>query len=299
MNAVMKSYHFFIFSILLSAQAFATGATNDLWLELKQDFESKPNFLNANTNDNRTDVMSPFMETLFGEHAYNNAAPLTDLQLEKLPDAKFVGKKPFALAMAGRERLIKAGKINSTSLLAIADFSKNSRKRRFYIIDVEKGEVLLNTWVSHATNSDDDEDGIPELFSNVSGTGKSSAGFMVTGATYNGAYGFSQRLIGLDPVLNSKVLPRAVVIHGFGGLGAQQASWGSVSTSEGCLMFSKNESGLFWGMEDKSMVELVIKTLISGSLIFTYTEVVNAQEQPIIFNSTWIKRSDLPVSEEQ
>lgn len=285
--------------IITIGQAFAVGPVEGLWLKLKQDFNSKTYFFNSDMNEHRTGETSSFMEELFGEYSFNNGQPLSLTQLDNLPEGKFVGKIPFFLAMAGRERLIKAGKIKSDSLLAIADFSKKSRHRRFFILDVENGTVLINTWVSHATKSDADEDGYPELFSNVSGTGKSSAGFMTTGVTYTGAWGFSRRLIGLDPALNSNALPRAVVIHGFGGLGAHQASWGDVATSEGCLMFSKNESGLFWGMEDKSMVELVINTLKTGSLIFTYTDLVTAEEQPLIFKSTWIKKTDLTVDADE
>ena len=283
--------------VLSAGPAFAVGPVEGMWLKLKQDFNSKTYFFNSDINENRTGVKSLFIDELFGEYAFNNAQPLSSAQLATLPEGRFVGLIPFTLAMAGRDRLIKAGKIKSNSLLAIADFSKNSRQRRFYILDVESGTVLINTWVSHATNSDEDEDGVPELFSNVSGSEKSSAGFMTTGVTYTGTYGFSRRLIGLDPALNSNTLARAVVMHGFGGLGAHQASLGNVATSQGCLMFSKNESGLFWGMEDKSMVELVINTMKTGSLIFTYTDLGKTEEQPLIFKSTWIKKTDLPAAE--
>lgn len=293
----MHSKLLFLTILLTVTQAFAGGPVDDLWHKLKRDFDSKPYFFNDSLNDQRTGVMSPFIKILNGESATNNALPLSPKQLKNLPNARFLDQAPFALAMAGRERLIKAGKIKNLPIMAIADFSKNSRFRRFYIMDLEKGEVLINTWVSHAYASDINRDGYPETFSNMSGSNMSSVGFMVTDATYSGTYGYSQRLKGLDPVLNTKVLARAVVIHGFGGLGAQQLSYGVASTSEGCLMFSTNESGLFWGMEDKSMLELVIKTLRSGALVFTYTDETDAQEKPLIFKSQWIKPSDLPVEE--
>jgi hypothetical protein len=273
--------------------AFAFSPIDDLWHGLKRDFDSKPYFFNETINDQRNGIQSPFIETLFGEYAYNNGMPLTDVQLSNLPNGRFVDKTPFALAMAGRERLIKAGKIKDTSIMAIADFSKTSRERRFYVIDLKKRKVLINTWVSHASNSDEDNDGVPEKFSNVSGSKISSIGFMVTHEAYSGDYGLSRRLIGLDPLLNSNVLSRAIVIHGWGGMDPQQASYGNVSTSEGCLMFSKNESGLFWGMEDKSMLELVTNTLGSGAVVFTYSDVKDEQGGPLIFKSNWIAKKDL------
>jgi hypothetical protein len=294
----MKITLFVLIFLISVGQVFAVDVIEGQWLKLKQDFESNSHFFNSYINENRTGEKSPFMDELFGEYTYNNGNPLSSQQLSQVPDAKFVGIIPFTLAMAGRERLIKAGKIKNNSLLAIADFSKNSRKRRFFILDIENGTVLMNTWVSHATNSDADNDGYPELFSNVSGSLKSSVGFMTAGVTYSGGYGFSRRLIGLDPALNSNVLSRAVVMHGFGGLDAHQVSWGTASTSEGCLMFSTNESGLFWGLEDKSMAELVIKTVKPGTLIFTYTDLDSTQDMPLIFKSIWIKKTDLPQADE-
>ena len=285
---------FFCLSLLFSVSlGYASVETDDLWYTLKHDFNSKPHFFNDALNDYRSGVMSPFVEATFGELATNNAQPLTLKQIENLPDGRFIDLKPFALAMAGRERLIKAGKIKNHPIVAIVDFSQNSRFRRFYLMDIEKKEVLINTWVSHAYASDVNKDGHPETFSNVSGSMMSSVGFMVSDAVYSGSYGLSQRLKGLDSALNSNVFSRAVVIHGFGGLGAHQGSSGPVSTSEGCLMFSNIESGLFWGMEDKSMLELVIKSLKSGALIFNYTDENDNEGKPLILKSQWIKESDL------
>jgi hypothetical protein len=276
-----------LLTFLLPSLALATIASDDLWLRLKDDFESRNYFFNASINDYRNGVASPYLQKIYGDYAANNARPLSEKQLALLPDGEFISKRALALAMAGRERLIEGKKIKENSLLAIADFSKHSRVRRFYVIDVEKAEVLINTWVSHGYNSDVDRDGFPETFSNVSGSEKSSLGFMVTDVTYNGTYGYSQRLKGLDPALNSNVLSRAVVIHGFGGLDAHQASWGNISTSQGCLMFSNLESGLFWGREDKSMLETVIETLGKGALVFSYIN------DPLMFKSQWIQPDDL------
>jgi hypothetical protein len=295
----MYSKLLFLSMFLCASQAYAGDATEDLWHKLKHDFDSKPFFFNDAINDQRTGVMSPYIKTLFGDDASNNAIPLTPKQIQNIPDARFVELKTFTLAMAGRERLLKAGKIKNSPIVAISDFSKNSRLRRFYIMDIEKGEVLINTWVSHAYASDKNRDGYPETFSNIPGSEMSSIGFMVTDATYSGTYGFSQRLKGLDPLLNSNVLARAVVIHGFGGLGPIQASYNgaNASTSQGCLMFSLNESGAFWGMEDRSILELVIKTLKTGALVFTYTDEVDALEKPLIFKSQWIKAMDIPTKD--
>lgn len=259
----------FILFVTITHGFAAVDTVEDLYQRLKDDFESKPHFFNSSINDFRPE-------------------PLTLNQIAKLPDAEFLDKKPFFLAMAGRERLIKAGKIKNHRILAVVDFSRHSNNRRIFIMDILNGEVLVNTYTSHAYYTDSDQDGYADSFSNVSGSEKTSVGFMSSDVSYYGNYGYSLRLKGHDPKLNSNVLARAVVVHGFGGMDVTQASWGKISTSQGCLMFSTNESGRFWGMEDKSMLQIVIGLLKPGSLIFNYTE------QDDLKLSEWIKSSDVP-----
>jgi L,D-transpeptidase catalytic domain len=278
---------------MLSQFSLAQNASDVLWEKLNADFESKAYFFNSAMNDERDNVMSPFITKLFGEYATNNARPLTPQQLNNLPEGRFLDKEVLRLAMAGRERLLNAGKIKNNPIMAVVNFSLNSKLRRLYILDVEKGEVLINFYVAHGVASDKNKDGLPETFSNRPGSNMSSLGFMVSENTYSGSYGYSLRLRGLDSKLNSNVMSRAVVLHGFGGIGPQQASWGYLSTSEGCLMVSMDESGRFWGMEDKSMLEIVIDQLKSGSLIFTYSDEVDEAGKELIYQSNWIKESDL------
>lgn len=254
-------------------QAFASvDGVKDIYQKIKDDFESNRTFYNSSINELR--------ET-----------PLKQTQIAKLPETYFLDKKPFFLAMAGRDRLIKAGKIKNHSILAVTDFSRHSRHRRVFIMDVVKGKVLINTYTSHASNTDSNGDGYADSFSNVNGSEKSSLGFMGSDVSYYGIFGYSMRMRGLDPKLNSNVLARAVVVHGFGGMDVEQASWGQVATSLGCLMFSNNEPARYWGLEDKTMIEVVVDTLKRGSLIFNY---VDTSE---IFQSEWIKLADVPEEE--
>lgn len=274
-------YLLLILALSFSQVWAASVEMDELWLRLRDDFESKPYFFNAALNDFRDNVKSPFAQ-------FNNARPLTPNQISQLPEGEFLSKRPFALAMAGRERLIKAGKIKASKILAVVDFSLPSSHRRLFILDLENEEVLMNTYTSHADASDPDHDGIPEIFSNVSGSLKSSVGFMSTESTYTGTFGYSLRIRGYDPKLNSNVLARAIVMHGFSGLDPVRAIWGNVSTSEGCFMISNMESGRFWNMEDKPMSDLAIEMLKPGALLFSYTD------QELMFNSAWIKKSDMP-----
>lgn len=284
----------FLFLLLLTCGQAQALDLDDLYLRLQQDFETKPHFWNSNLNDERTGVPSSFINGIMG-YEHNNAQPLSTTQIKNLPDAYFVSKKVFNLAMKGRDRLLKAGKIKDHPLVVVADLSLHSRVRRLYVLDIKRGEVLMNTWVSHASGSDEDKDGFAETFSNVPKSNLSSAGFQVTDvAPYTGQWGYSLRMRGLDPQLNSNVFSRAVVIHGWASMGAHEASWGKSATSWGCLMVSMAESGRFWGLEDKPLHQLLIDTVKGGALVFTYTDIENDN---YILKSEWIKRQDIPIEE--
>ncbi len=95
--------------------------------------------------------------------------------------------------------------------LSVIDFSKNSKKARFFVVNLETGAVwAMHT--AHGSGSDRNHDGIADSFGNVSGSGKSSLGFYRTAETYSGKHGNSLRLDGLSST-NSKARSRAIVIH--------------------------------------------------------------------------------------
>jgi hypothetical protein len=103
-------------------------------------------------------------------------------------------------------------KIANKNYLAVIDFNKNSRDKRFYIINMTTGAVW-NIHVAHGKGSDPDFDGYARSFSNVSGSNATSLGYYVTAETYSGDHGLSLRLDGLSTT-NSNARDRAIVIHG-------------------------------------------------------------------------------------
>jgi hypothetical protein len=114
----------------------------------------------------------------------------------------------FMMAMNGWEKL--KGDFNSP-IITVIDFSLPSTKKRLWIIDTEKGEILLNSVVSHGRNSGNL---MAESFSNTPESFKSSLGFYETGETYSGKHGYSLRLDGLEKGFNDQARNRAIVIHG-------------------------------------------------------------------------------------
>lgn len=118
----------------------------------------------------------------------------------------------FRKAYIGFLNLKAIGKVaSSSSILSIVDFNLSSKLKRLWIVDIEKGQVLLNTWVSHGRGSGGD---MATEFSNTHNSHQSSIGFYVTGEVYSGKHGRSLRLDGMDAGYNSKARERAIVIHG-------------------------------------------------------------------------------------
>lgn len=103
-------------------------------------------------------------------------------------------------------------KIKNQNYIVVIDFKQHSSKKRFYLINMQSGDVEPYL-TAHGKNSDPDHDGYATKFSNTSGSNMSSIGFYLTAETYYGDNGYSLRLDGLSST-NSKARPRAIVIHG-------------------------------------------------------------------------------------
>lgn len=139
----------------------------------------------------------------------------------------------FEKALTGFYNLREAGKTGSNkSVISIVDFDQNSTDKRLWIIDLEKKELVLNTWVAHGEFSGADK---ASHFSNAPESFKSSIGFYITGETYYGKHGLSLRLDGMDEDFNSNARKRAIVVHG-----ANYVSQGTINAlgrlgrSQGC-----------------------------------------------------------------
>ncbi|MFC6999874.1 murein L,D-transpeptidase catalytic domain family protein [Rufibacter roseus] len=118
----------------------------------------------------------------------------------------------FAKAATGFYNLKEQHKIKSDkNVLSIVNFGLSSNKKRLWVIDLDKKEVLFKTHVAHGRGSGNEK---AVNFSNIENSHMSSLGFYVTENTYYGSHGLSLRLEGLDPNFNSKAKQRAIVVHG-------------------------------------------------------------------------------------
>ena len=149
-------------------------------------------------NDFRAEVRKVFVNRLY------DSIRLHDLGLEK---------NVLELAIKGFSKLANKGRLNRDSILTIVDFSKSSREKRMYVIDLKNVALLFNSRVSHGKNSGME---YAHQFSNVMASHKSSLGFYVTAKTYTGENGYSLRLRGVEKNINDKAFRRNIVMHGAG-----------------------------------------------------------------------------------
>lgn len=141
--------------------------------------------------------------------------------------------------------------IKNQRYMVVINFKQHSGKKRFYLIDMESGEVEPYL-TAHGKNSDPDYDGYATKFSNTDGSLMSSVGFYLTAETYYGENGYSLRLDGLSST-NSNARKRAIVIHGASYVNPSLSKMGR---SYGCPALDDNLS------------TQVIDTIKGGTLLF-------------------------------
>ncbi len=117
----------------------------------------------------------------------------------------------FKKALTGFINLKQSSALpQSSSVLTVIDFSKPSREKRMWIIDIANKSLVLHTWVAHGERSGFD---VPERFSDRVDSRESSLGFYITDNIYFGDHGRSLKLDGLDEGFNANARKRSIVLH--------------------------------------------------------------------------------------
>ncbi len=119
----------------------------------------------------------------------------------------------------------------------IIDMHIPSFKKRFFVYDIKKDSLLTSGFVAHGTGSETFRGEL--VFSNVPDSRCTSLGKYKIGASYNGMYGFSYRLLGLDST-NNKAMQRAIVLHGNSCVPDTETDEYPICFSYGCAMVSAN-----------------------------------------------------------
>lgn len=160
----------------------------------------------------------------------------------------------FKSAYTGYKKLNK----DNNPLLTLIDFSLPSTKKRMFVLDLVKKELLFVSYVSHGRNSGGN---YATSFSNRDGSHQSSLGFYRTVNTYQGGNGYSLRLEGLEKGVNDKAMQRAIVIHGADYCSETMIrSTGRLGRSFGCPAIPRE------------LNKPIIDAIKGGSLLFIYAD---------------------------
>jgi hypothetical protein len=167
------------------------------------------------------------------------------------------GLRPEVLRLALRayQRAATQG-LATRPVLTVVDYSRPSRERRLWVVDLTSGAVLAHELVAHGKNSGDD---LARRFSNVDGSEQTSLGTFVTGATYTGKHGLSLKLRGLDAGLNDHAESRAIVVHAADYVNESiVGALGRLGRSQGCPALSN------------AAAPRVIDLIKGGTVFFAY-----------------------------
>lgn len=169
---------------------------------------SIPSFITG-TGTRPSNIRQPFTTVDFSMP--NTLAAKADMLYDSMQlNLAGLNKAAFEYALKGYDYL-KRKKLIQSPLISICDFSQSSRRKRFYIIDLEEMKLLVNTYVAHGRNSGGE---FAKSFSNSPESHKSSLGFYRTLKPYYGEHGLSLRIGGLERGINDRANRRNIVIHG-------------------------------------------------------------------------------------
>ena len=156
-----------------------------------------------------------------------------------------VGIDPQLFARA--KAALDSHRIYARDFIGVVDFTKASSDARFHVVDLRNGQVDSYR-VAHGRGSDPDHSGFVERFSNDFGSHATSSGTYTTADYYQGKYGLSMKVRGLD-WSNYNAEPRAIVIHNAWYAEPEMIGiHGKLGRSEGCFAFSRADQ---WSVMSK------------------------------------------------
>jgi hypothetical protein len=164
--------------------------------------------------------------------------------------------------LALEEMLEKASYLRPQALekskwMFLVDMTKHSATKRGFLINIRTGQSK-SFYISHGIGSNGLKPGFATNFSNVEGSKMTSLGLYQTGAVYNGRFGRSMKLDGLEST-NSNARKRYIVFHGYAGTDKSYIDkYGLAYPSEGCVTVERH------------LAKELIEKLKEGSLLYVY-----------------------------
>lgn len=150
-------------------------------------------------------------------------------------------KRTRRILEIARREVEKAGNVLwRRDFAGVADFGLHSSLERFHFVNLEEGS-MRSFLVTHGAGSDPEHDGFLNGFSNLPDSWATSRGAYLTTGWYEGRFGTSIRLHGLEAD-NSLALPRAIVMHPADyAAPAHVERWGRLGRSNGCFAMGPRE----------------------------------------------------------
>ena len=135
------------------------------------------------------------------------------------------------------------------------DMRLPSGKNRFFVYNLLKDSLEATGLVTHGKGSESESGNL--IFSNMPNSNCTSLGKYKIGNSYNGNFGLSYKLMGLDKT-NSKALDRAVVLHSYYGVPTTEVYPSSICVSEGCPAVSAPFFTQLKGYMDESQEPILL-----------------------------------------
>jgi hypothetical protein len=117
-----------------------------------------------------------------------------------------------------------------TTVAFFIDMQVKSGKDRFLVVNMTNNTVIKKGLAAHGKGNE--KFTFDRKFSNGEGSNCTSLGIYKIGKPYNGAFGLSYKLYGLNKT-NSNALKRYVVLHAMGSIPEKESKW-PITQTEGC-----------------------------------------------------------------
>jgi len=168
----------------------------------------------------------------------------TPMKIQK----RIVPAKPRSIVIGKAKESFKKfrRRVKNKSIITIIDYDISRRQDRLWVIDMKTNKILLQSKVSHAGNSGNL---YADIFSNKPNSNTSSKGSFVTvKKPFDGKYGYSLRVKGLEKGVNHNALRRGIIFHPNNG-----STW-----SYGCFM------------TDNGFNDELIDTIVGGTFVYVH-----------------------------
>lgn len=214
--------------------------------------------------------MDRTLEILSGAYSREGGNPKALKQLRCF--LKKHGASSFVPKAAGSDMYFRCNirqgiQLTNEEHVAIIDYTKTSNLGRFFIFDL-KNKKLQTLRVAHGRYGDTDRSNTRVMyspkrnsvlkvvhFSNVVGSNASASGFYLTGHQYEGQWGDSLVLHGLEKNVNDNSCERATVIHKSAAVTSSTVN----AMSSGCPMVPVNQ------------IQNVLQWLREGTALYVYS----------------------------